>query len=242
MENNENSEEIVVSKDKASLRTINNCIDALSQDIRDFCLPINLEVPEIPFDTKEQAANYCPLEFHRNWVSQNRPVIFRGAVKHWPAFKLWQSNEYFRKKLRDNLVTVSITPNGYADAALPLHDDSFNDKNSKFQFVMPHEEQITVEKFLDILEASPGKDEAPIPWIVTDPLQPDYVRFPNFRKTSPLHLRLNAGDLLYLPSLWFHHLRQSHGCVAVNFWYDMDYGPLFAHQNFLKNILDVAVP
>ena len=54
-------------------------------------------------------------------------------------------------------------------------------------------------------------DEAPIPWIVTDPLQPDFVRFPNFRKASPLHLRLNAGDLLYLPSLWFHHLRQSHG-------------------------------
>ena len=116
-----------------------------------------MEVPEISFDTIEQAVNYCPLEFHRNWVSQNRPIIFRGAVKHWPAFKLWQSNEYFRKKLRGNLVTVSITPNGYADAALPLHDDHFNEKNSKFQFVMPHEEQITVEKFLEILEASPGK-------------------------------------------------------------------------------------
>ena len=54
-------------------------------------------------------------------------------------------------------------------------------------------------------------NEAPIPWIVIDPLSPDIAKYPKFQKTSPLNLRLNAGDLLYLPSLWFHHLRQSHG-------------------------------
>ena len=37
-------------------------------------------------------------------------------------------------------------------------------------------------------------------------------------------MRVKAGDVLYLPSLWFHHLEQSHGCIAVNFWYDMDFG------------------
>ena len=155
-------------------------------------MPINLEVPEILFDTKEQAANYCPLEFHRNWVSQNRPVIFRGAVKHWPAFKLWQSNEYFRKKLRDNLVTVSITPNGYADAALPLHDDSFNDKNSKFQFVMPHEEQMTVEKFLDILEASPGKGKLIV----------FLSSLPGYKVTilSPTGTLIHNDNIFHLPS------------------------------------------
>ncbi len=40
---------------------------------------------------------------------------------------------------------------------------------------------------------------------------------------SPLKVRVEAGDALYLPSLWFHHLRQSHGCIAVNFWYDMEF-------------------
>ena len=73
-------------------------------------------------------------------------------------------------------------------------------------------ENLSLENSLNSAQYSIAKlDEAPIPWIVTDPLQPDFERFPNFRKTSPLHLRLNAGDLLYLPSLWFHHLRQSHG-------------------------------
>ena len=73
-------------------------------------------------------------------------------------------------------------------------------------------ENLSLENSLNSAQYSIAKlDEAPIPWIVTVPLQPDFERFPNFRKTSPLHLRLNAGDLLYLPSLWFHHLRQSHG-------------------------------
>jgi hypothetical protein len=82
-------------------------------------------------------------------------------------------------------------------------------------------------------------DEKAIPWIVIDPLKPNLSMHPKFSKSSPFHLRLHAGDLLYLPSLWFHHLRQSHGCIAVNFWYDMDYGPLYAYQNFLKNVIDV---
>ena len=54
-------------------------------------------------------------------------------------------------------------------------------------------------------------DEGSIPWIVIDPLNPNVTEYPEFRKTSPFYLRLNAGDILYLPSLWFHHLRQSHG-------------------------------
>ena len=120
-------------------------------------MPINLEVPEIHFENKEQATNYSALDFHRNWVSQNRPVIFRGAVKHWPAFKLWQNNEYFRNKLQNNNVTVSITPNGYADAALPINKENKDEEKSQYLFVMPHEEQVTVGKFLETLETSPGK-------------------------------------------------------------------------------------
>lgn len=347
-------------------KTIDECLDALSQDIRDFCLPPTSNVPEITLETEE---NWNALKFYREWVACNRPVIFRRAVKHWPAFNNWKDNQYLRDKVGSKIVTASVTPNGYADAALPLSDEPLKDA---YQFVMPHEESMTVNEFLNILEASPktgpnycdygipdnpdvyyvqkqnsnltdewkdilddieeiswateafGKspdainfwmgdsravtsthkdpyenmyavlrgykdiilyppsdssfmpykqckqskfqrcdvskndseihigadptttskfsivdvDEKAIPWIVIDPLKPNLSKHPRFSKSSPFHLRLNAGDLLYLPSLWFHHLRQSHGCIAVNFWYDMDYGPLYAYQNFLKNVID----
>ena len=53
-------------------------------------------------------------------------------------------------------------------------------------------------------------------------------------------MRVNAGDVLYLPSLWFHHLRQSHGCVAVNFWYDMEFDARYAYNNFLREVSEAV--
>merc|ERR1719262_1669522 len=116
-----------------------------------------------------------------------------------------------------------------------------NCKQAKFEKLKFNDiENIKTESSRDYSKFSIEEiDEGTIPWIVIDPLNPNFTEYPEFRKTTPFYLRLNAGDILYLPSLWFHHLRQSHGCIAVNFWYDMDYGPLFAHQNFLKNVIDL---
>ncbi|XP_061650390.1 bifunctional peptidase and (3S)-lysyl hydroxylase JMJD7 isoform X2 [Phyllopteryx taeniolatus] len=66
-------------------------------------------------------------------------------------------------------------------------------------------------------------DREKVPWIPVDPLDPDLERYPAYRRARPLRCSVRAGEMLYLPSLWFHHVRQSHGCIAVNFWYDMDF-------------------
>jgi hypothetical protein len=121
----------------------------------DFCLPSTSDVPEIQFMSKDEFLSYNALQFHRDWIAQNRPVIFRGGAKHWAAYKNWQENGYFRKQLGSNHVTVSVTPNGYADAALPIKKGNTNDTNIKYQFVMPHEEQMSVDMFLNLLEAAP---------------------------------------------------------------------------------------
>lgn len=51
---------------------------------------------------------------------------------------------------------------------------------------------------------------------------------------------MGAGDVLYLPSLWFHHLRQSHSCVAVNFWYDMEFDGKYLAKNLLEDLARIA--
>ncbi|XP_061699270.1 bifunctional peptidase and (3S)-lysyl hydroxylase JMJD7 isoform X2 [Syngnathoides biaculeatus] len=53
-----------------------------------------------------------------------------------------------------------------------------------------------------------------VPWIPVDPLDPDLERYPAYRRARPLRCSVKAGETLYLPSLWFHHVRQSHGCIA----------------------------
>eukprot|EP00040_Diaphanoeca_grandis_P008007 m.43391 g.43391 ORF g.43391 m.43391 type:complete len:346 (+) comp19364_c0_seq2:368-1405(+) len=73
------------------------------------------------------------------------------------------------------------------------------------------------------------------PWIPVDPRNPDLEKFPHFKNAKPLRIEVTAGQTLYLPSLWFHHVAQRGdedfaGCtLAVNFWYDMQMGPNFAY-------------
>lgn len=62
-----------------------------------------------------------------------------------------------------------------------------------------------------------------IEWVSIDPLNPDYKTYPSYAKANVYEVRVNAGDILYLPSLYYHHVRQSHKCIAINFWYDMEF-------------------
>ncbi|XP_034255635.1 bifunctional peptidase and (3S)-lysyl hydroxylase Jmjd7-like [Thrips palmi] len=77
-----------------------------------------------------------------------------------------------------------------------------------------------------------------IPWISIDPLAPDYDKYPSYKNASPLHVRVQAGDALFLPSLWYHHVRQSHACIAVNFWYDMQYDVKYIYHKFLDTLVE----
>ncbi len=55
----------------------------------------------------------------------------------------------------------------------------------------------------------------------------EYPEFWDADLPPPLRVDVKAGEVLYLPSLWFHHVRQStsgvEAVIAVNIWYDMVY-------------------
>lgn len=50
--------------------------------------------------------------------------------------------------------------------------------------------------------------------------EPDFDRFPEFRSAQPIELVLGAGDLLFLPAYWWHHVRSLEVSISVNFWWD----------------------
>lgn len=72
-----------------------------------------------------------------------------------------------------------------------------------------------------------------VPWIPLDPLNPNLERYPEYAQAKPLQCTVKAGEMLYLPSLWFHHVQQSHGCIAVNYWYDMEYDLKYSYYQLL---------
>lgn len=73
-----------------------------------------------------------------------------------------------------------------------------------------------------------------VPWININPLNPDYDRYPKYKNAQTLEVTVRKGDILYLPSLWFHHVRQSHACIAVNYWYDMEFDIKYAYFKALE--------
>ena len=52
-----------------------------------------------------------------------------------------------------------------------------------------------------------------------DPDAPDYTRFPLSRDVRPLEIVLEAGDAIYLPSRWWHHVRTLDVSLSVAFWW-----------------------
>jgi oxalate decarboxylase/phosphoglucose isomerase-like protein (cupin superfamily) len=45
-----------------------------------------------------------------------------------------------------------------------------------------------------------------------------------FARASPLRVTVRAGQVLYLPSLWFHQVSQAGPItIAVNFWHEMNF-------------------
>lgn len=86
-----------------------------------------------------------------------------------------------------------------------------------------------------------------VPWCSVNPYpspetkKKDMARFPlYFEGPKPFECTVKAGEILYLPSMWFHHVRQtpnSRGLtVAVNYWYDMRFDVKYACFNFLQSI------
>ncbi|KAL9643980.1 hypothetical protein ABK040_005448 [Willaertia magna] len=78
------------------------------------------------------------LNFIHYYVNQNRPVIFRNAVRNWKAFEEWDF-DYLNNILKDKEISVACTPNGKADAV------------NEGLFVKPMEVKMNFKQFVGLL-------------------------------------------------------------------------------------------
>ncbi|XP_057766714.1 lysine-specific demethylase JMJ32 [Salvia miltiorrhiza] len=86
-----------------------------------------------------------------------------------------------------------------------------------------------------------------VPWCSVDPYpspqekRREMEKFPlYFNGPKPFEVSVKAGEMLYLPSMWFHHVRQipddARLTIAINYWYDMQFDVKYAYFNFLQSI------
>jgi hypothetical protein len=103
---------------------------------------------------------------------------------------------------------------GPAGTITPLHCDYFDNLfaqvwgRKKIRLFHPSDGEL-----LPTREVNPTLYASPF-----DPEEPDYARWPSVRRTCENECIVDAGDLLFLPAGWFHHVRAMDFSLSVNRW------------------------
>ncbi|GMH42755.1 hypothetical protein BSKO_10674 [Bryopsis sp. KO-2023] len=101
------------------------------------------------------------LNFQREFVSANKPVIFTDCVDDWTAIKDW-SPEYLAEKMGCKKIPIEVTPHGRADSVVVAEDSCGGGTEC---FAEPHQEQMDFRGFLDFLAASRLRSPPEVPYL-----------------------------------------------------------------------------
>lgn len=71
---------------------------------------------------------------------------------------------------------------------------------------------------------SPSKDGSGNP-VTVNLFEPDYDKFPHFRRATPIEFILEPGDTLYQPAGWSHQIESLDVTVSVNFFFGKKVSP-----------------
>ncbi|KAK3956486.1 cupin-like domain-containing protein [Pseudoneurospora amorphoporcata] len=99
--------------------------------------------------------------------------------------------------------------------------------------------ELVMEKEND--EETGKEKDVTVPFAIWDPDKPEENATRYSKLAEPMRVTLEEGDMLYLPAMWYHKVSQSCSqggiCVAVNYWYDMDFtGPLYPFTSFVRAV------
>jgi jumonji domain-containing protein 7 len=116
--------------------------------IRDVLNFISDELRELDLGTTYIPRITTPssIEFLRDYVSPNKPVIITSATAHWPALSLWSNPTHLLSLAGSQPVTVAFTPNGRADAIVSHPNDP-----TKQYFALPYQQQMPLSSFLTLI-------------------------------------------------------------------------------------------
>ena len=135
-------------------------------DARDLFTWLSREVHELVSHVPRVLGAPSPIQFLRDFVSANRPVVVTDAFNDWPAMERW-SLDYLADAMGDTKVSVNVTPDGRGDALLSTRGwtvpGTGDDEETPDEvFVVPEERTMTMREFVDMLETPVGDDHGDV--------------------------------------------------------------------------------
>ncbi|GAA6624133.1 cupin-like domain-containing protein [Scytonema sp. NUACC26] len=72
-----------------------------------------------------------------------------------------------------------------------------------------------------------------------DPLNSNLELFPKFPWQQKKEIILQAGEMLYIPPFWWHHVTGVDENISLSFWYDINIGDWFRQKRIFSIILNI---
>ncbi|KAH5599369.1 tRNA wybutosine-synthesis-related protein 4 [Parastagonospora nodorum] len=151
------------------------------------------------------------------------------------AVNLWVGNSHSTSVLhKDHYENVFVQVAGKKEFVIlpPISAPCVAERSVLSATYAPLDPELRTEDLRkDGLRISIDEPEEYVPLPTWDPDRPGENTTPYSEFARPMRVTVNAGDLLYLPALWYHKVKQIAGeegmCCSVNYWYDMDFAGQF---------------
>lgn len=77
-------------------------------------------------------------------------------------------------------------------------------------------------------------------WSKVNPVVTDLKSYPKFPWQDKIEVVLEAGEILYIPPLWWHHVTAIEENISLTFWYPPSIKDLFVQKGFLPTLWQIA--
>ncbi|KAH8891360.1 Clavaminate synthase-like protein [Thozetella sp. PMI_491] len=217
-------------------------LDYVIQQETDPAFPRDSEVRYAQTQNDNLRHEYASLFSH---VQRDIPFARIALEKEPEAINLWIGNSHSVTAMhKDNYENIYVQVLGQKHFVLmpPLCHPCVN------------EQRLRPSSYARKLADEPGPDlklvreeGELVPFATWDPDRPMEKTTPYSQLAHPMRVTLEPGDMLYLPAMWYHKVSQSCStegiCVAVNYWYDMDFsGPLYPLSTFVRAVDERGKP
>jgi jumonji domain-containing protein 7 len=147
------------------------------------------------------------------------------------AINFWLGNSHSTSVLhKDHYENIFAQIRGAKEFILlpPIESPCVNERSVLSATYQPRDAALpSADLRKDDLRICVDEPEAYIPLPTWDPDRPGENATEYSGYARPIRVTVNEGDMLYLPALWYHKVRQIAGeegvCCSVNYWYDMDF-------------------
>ncbi|KAL7797433.1 peptidase family C78 domain-containing protein [Trichoderma ceciliae] len=205
----------VIAKPHEEIQQFNDFFAYITQQETDPEFPIDSEVRYAQTQNDNLRDEYLPL-----YPDAQKDIPFaRIALGKEPdAINLWIGNSRSTTAMhKDNFenIFVQIVGNKHFVLLPPLLHSCVNES-----LLLP----ATYVRQGETFNLHLDPDSRPVPLATWDPDDPGRNPTPMSPFAKPLHVTLNPGDMLYLPAMWYHKVKQScldngQGFVlAINYW------------------------